>query len=126
MFKKTVPILRSFDEAMARAFYVDFLGFEVQFEHRFSDDLPLYMGLVKDGCEIHVSEHFGDAAPGCHVRLEMTGLADYVEGLRNKAHKFARPGNPKEQPWGILEIAIADPFGNRITFVETIARQRDN
>ena len=29
------PIFRSFDEAKAREFYIDFLGFEVTFEHRF-------------------------------------------------------------------------------------------
>ena len=28
-----IPILRSFDEAKAREFYVDFLGFEVVFAH---------------------------------------------------------------------------------------------
>ena len=28
-FNQTVPILRSFDEAKAREFYVDYLGFKV-------------------------------------------------------------------------------------------------
>jgi catechol 2,3-dioxygenase-like lactoylglutathione lyase family enzyme len=32
---KTTPILRIFDEAKAREFYVDFLGFKVDWEHRF-------------------------------------------------------------------------------------------
>ena len=30
------PVLRSFDEAKARAFYFGFLGFEGVFEHRFA------------------------------------------------------------------------------------------
>ena len=34
-FGKTTPILRIFDEAKAREFYVDFLGFKVDWEHRF-------------------------------------------------------------------------------------------
>lgn len=34
-FDKTIPILRMFDEAKAREFYLDFLGFSVEFEHRF-------------------------------------------------------------------------------------------
>jgi hypothetical protein len=29
------PILRSFDEAKAREFYIDYLGFSVDWEHRF-------------------------------------------------------------------------------------------
>ena len=32
---RITPILRIFDEAKAREFYVDFLGFKVDWEHRF-------------------------------------------------------------------------------------------
>jgi catechol 2,3-dioxygenase-like lactoylglutathione lyase family enzyme len=37
------PILRIFDIDKAREFYVGFLGFEVQWEHRFGENFPLYM-----------------------------------------------------------------------------------
>ena len=47
MFGAPTPILRSFDEARAKAFYLDFLGFELMFEHRFEPGLPLYMGVRK-------------------------------------------------------------------------------
>lgn len=36
----TTPILRMFDEKKAKEFYVDFLGFKVDWEHRFEEDLP--------------------------------------------------------------------------------------
>ncbi len=39
-FTKVVPILRIFDVDKARQFYVDYLGFNVDGEHRFSDDAP--------------------------------------------------------------------------------------
>jgi len=42
-FQQTIPILRSFDEAKAREFYLGFLGFKVDWEHRFEPGLPLYM-----------------------------------------------------------------------------------
>ena len=42
-FLKTTPILRMFDVRKAREFYLDFLGFKVDFEHRFEPSLPLYM-----------------------------------------------------------------------------------
>lgn len=35
------PILRIFDIAKAHEFYIGFLGFEVQWEHRFDDNAPL-------------------------------------------------------------------------------------
>ena len=44
---RTVPILRSFDEAKAREFYVDWLGFGVDWEHRFEPGAPLYMQVSK-------------------------------------------------------------------------------
>ena len=34
-FHPVVPILRSFDEGKAREFYVDWLGFRIDWEHRF-------------------------------------------------------------------------------------------
>src|SRR5580658_9435303 len=55
-----IPILRSFDEAKAKAFYVDLLGFKIDWEHRFRPDLPLYMQVSRDGLRLHVSEHHGD------------------------------------------------------------------
>ena len=68
---RITPILRIFDEAKAREFYVDFLGFKVDWEHRFEPDMPLYMQVSKDDCIIHLSEHFGDGSPGVHVRIEI-------------------------------------------------------
>ena len=37
--KRTIPLIRIFDEAKARAFYVDWLGFSVDWEHRFEEGL---------------------------------------------------------------------------------------
>ena len=31
----TIPILRIFDEVKAKEFYVDFLGFKIDWDHRF-------------------------------------------------------------------------------------------
>ena len=39
--ERAIPILRMFDEAKAREFYLDFLGFSIEFEHRYEADLPL-------------------------------------------------------------------------------------
>ena len=114
---KIIPILRMFDEAKAREFYVDFLGFAVDWEHRFEPDLPLYMQISKDDCLIHVSGHFGDGSPGAHLRIETRGLDEYQQSLLAKQYKHSRPGI-EEQPWGTRDMTISDPFGNAITFWE--------
>ena len=78
----TVPILRSFDEAKAREFYLDWLGFSVDWEHRFEPSLPLYMQVSRNGVVLHLSEHHGDATPGSHVRVEVSGLAAFMPSWR--------------------------------------------
>lgn len=120
-FGAPTPILRSFDEAKAKEFYVDFLGFTIEFEHRFAPDLPLYMGLRLGDTELHLSEHHGDCSPGSRVRIETQGLKDYAAALRAKAYRHARPGEPDETPWGEIDLTLGDPFGNRITFFEKLA-----
>lgn len=40
-FDETIPILRIFSVEKAKEFYLDYLGFTLDWEHRFADDLPL-------------------------------------------------------------------------------------
>lgn len=110
-----IPVLRSFDAAKAREFYVDFLGFEVVFEHRFAPDLPLYMSLRMGDCEVHLSEHHGDASPGAALRIGVPDVAAYAASLRDKNYGHARPG-VQRQPYGMDDMSVADPFGNRLIF----------
>lgn len=116
-FLRTVPVLRSFDQSKALEFYRDWLGFAVDWEHRFESGLPLYMQVSRDGLMLHISEHHGDATPGSQVRVEMTGLRDFHAELTAKAYKNNRPGL-ESPPWGGLEMTVTDPCGNRITFWE--------
>lgn len=117
---KTTPILRIFDEAKAREFYVDFLGFEVVFEHRFAPDLPLYVEIRRADCVLHLSEHHGDACPGAALRIEATDVDALCAELCGRAYRHARP-EPADMPWGTRDMTVADPFGNRLTFTSAIS-----
>jgi uncharacterized glyoxalase superfamily protein PhnB len=119
-FGKTTPILRIFDEVKAREFYVDFLGFQVDWEHRFEEGLPLYMQISKDGCIIHLSEHHGDCSPGAAMRIETSELEVFQDRLLAKGYKYARPGI-EEMPWGSKDMSVSDPFGNKLTFTSAIS-----
>ena len=122
-FGKTTPILRIFDEARAREFYVGFLGFKVDWEHRFEAGLPLYMQISRDGCVLHLSEHHGDGSPGAAMRIETSALDAFHGELATKQYKYARPGI-EEMPWGTRDMSVKDPFGNRLTFTNAISRPR--
>jgi len=116
--KAAIPILRIFDEGKAKEHYVGFLGFKVDWEHRFGENFPLYMQVSKGECIVHLSGHHGDATPGSALRIETPDLAGYCAGLRSKDYKYAKPGDPAKTPWGTKELAIGDPFGNRLIFYE--------
>ena len=116
----TTPILRIFDEAKAREFYLGFLGFSVVFEHRFEAGLPLYLGVRRDACVLHLSEHHGDASPGASMRIEVSDVDALCAELLAKAYKYARP-SVAAMPWGTRDMAVADPFGNRLTFTSAIS-----
>ena len=119
--KPAIPLLRIFDEAKARDFYVGFLGFEVEFEHRFGEEFPIYISVVSGECVLHLTEHHGDATPGAHVRIGISGLDDHCRRLAEANYRFAKPGPPQATDWGTREATVTDPFGNRLTFVETVA-----
>jgi catechol 2,3-dioxygenase-like lactoylglutathione lyase family enzyme len=120
MFKGSiVPVLRIFDLTKALEFYVGFLGFEEEFRHQFEPETPSYLGLVQDGVRLHLSEHFGDASPGTHVRIEVTDVAALCVTLNEKRYRHSRPGF-QDQEWGNREMTISDPFGNRATFWQSL------
>lgn len=115
-FDKSIPILRSFDETKAREFYLDFLGFSVEFEHRFEADLPLYLGITRNGLQLHLSEHHGDASPGSTVFIPMQNIELLRDELQAKRYGYGRP-DIVEQGWGKV-LEVYDPFGNRLRFCE--------
>lgn len=117
---KTTPLLRIFDEAKAREFYLDFLGFSVVFEHRFEPGMPLYMGIARDDCRLHLSEHHGDVCPGAGMRIEVSDIDALHAELTAKAYRHARP-SVNAMPWGTRDMTVADPFGNRLTFTTAIS-----
>ena len=112
------PILRIFDEAKAKEFYVGFLGFSVAWEHRFGENFPLYLQISRDSCVIHLSEHHGDCSPGSAVRIQVDDVGALNHELLLKNYRFAKPGVQSTE-WKTREMVVADPFGNRLIFFET-------
>lgn len=120
--KRIVPVLRMFDEAKAREFYVDFLGFSVDFEHRFAPDLPLFMQVSRAGATLRLSEHHGDGAPGQHLTVIASGVEELQAELAAKKYRYMRPGVVLTE-WKTKDVKVFDPFGNVIVFSEPIGDQ---
>lgn len=112
-----VPILRIFDESKARDFYVGFLGFTVDWEHRFEPESPLYMQVSRDSLRLQLSEHHGDACPGSSTVVPTEDIEAYHAEITAKGYRYYRPGI-QDMPWGTRDMSVQDPFGNRLIFRE--------
>lgn len=118
-FSHTTPILRIFEETKAKEFYIDYLGFTVDWEHRFSDGLPLYMQVSREGCVLHLTEHHGDCCPGAAMRIKTQALEQFHQELHQKNPKFGPA--IEDTPWETRDMSVKDPFGNRLTFCSEVS-----
>ena len=117
-FGPAIPVLRIFDVAKAREFYGEFLGFTIDWEHTFEDHAPVYFQASREGVLLHLSEHHGDASPAATVRILVPDVMALHRELHAREYAYARPG-VETQPWG-LEVAVLDPFANRIVFHQLV------
>jgi catechol 2,3-dioxygenase-like lactoylglutathione lyase family enzyme len=118
-FHEITPILRIFDIAKADEFYLGFLGFSLDWEHRFDDNAPLYRQVSRGGLVLHLSEHHGDGSPGAHLRIRVRGIEAFHREIGTKAYRYMRPGL-ETSPWNTREVGVIDPFGNHISFYEPL------
>jgi len=116
LFNPGIPLVRTFDEARAREFYVGFLGMQVDWEHRFEDGLPLYAQVSRAGLVLHLTGHHGDATPGSTVFVPMRGIDAFHAELTAAPYAYCRP-SIEDLPWG-RQMQVTDPFGNRLRFCE--------
>jgi len=117
------PIFRMFDPELAKAFYLDWLGFQLDWEFKRGDNSPLYWQVSRDDLVLHLSEHHGDCTPGGKVLARVTNISAYHEALMAKDYKYAKPGLD-EVEWGAKVISVSDPFGNRIDFFEELEKEQ--
>lgn len=116
-FQPAIPILRIYDEQKAYDFYLDYLGFTKDWEHRFEPHFPVFMQLSKDNCRLYLSEHHGDGTPGTKVRISCTNIEGFHRELRSKSYRYLNPGL-EEVPWAKFELRLSDPFSNQLIFFE--------
>ena len=119
--KAPVPVFRIFDYQLAKRFYVDWLGFRIDWEHQFQPNSPRFMQISRDDAVFHLSEHYGDGSPGANVSVEVDDVAAYHREVHSRPHPNMNPGL-EDTPWGTRVMGVIDPFGNRIHFSQRISK----
>ncbi len=120
-FARVIPVLRIFDLAIADGSYLGFLGFTVDWDHRFDPDAPLYRQISRSNLVLHLSEHYSDGSPGARISVMMQGTEAFHREISAKGCRMMRPGL-ETTSWDTLETSVIDPFGNTIHFCQPIGR----
>jgi len=104
-------IIRPLDPDRSLAFYRDTLGLGIYREFPGGTVFFLGNGLLEVSGQ-------GEVGPtrDLVLWLQVRDLAATARELEERGVPIARP--PKEEPWGLVEMWIADPDGLRIVIVE--------
>ncbi len=107
------------DEACASEFYLDYLGFEVDWEHRFEDtpSSPLYMQVSLGGVTLHLNGHAAQESPVCEVRIPVVGIEAFCDHLNDKPSRFEKQSVAAPRYEGKpTDLNILEPFQNHLVF----------
>jgi len=115
MKEQVISIFRILSYQKTVEFYIDWLGFTIDWEHRFGEDSPIYMQISKEFIILHLSEHLSDCTPGGKVFIEYPGIAEFHRWLSEKSYNNNKPCLERA-PWEPLTMELIDPFGNKLLF----------
>lgn len=109
-----IPQLRITNARRSLAFYVDGLGFTVDWTHQFEPGFPLFMQLTRAGQTIFLTEHTGDCEVGGAVYFVVPDVDQCFTEFGTRGVVPMQP--PADTPWGTREMLLRDPDGNRLRF----------
>ena len=115
-----IPLFRIFDLLLAKKFYVDWLGFQIDWEHQFTPNAPRYIQISRDAALIHLTEHYGDCTPGAKAFIHIDDVEALHRELATRPNPNMNPGI-EEAPWNAKVMEVTDPFGNRLCFNQSLA-----
>ena len=118
----SIPVLRMLNEAAAKAFYLDFLGYVINWEHRFRDDpkSPLYLQVNLGESVLHLNGHAEADAPTSEVRIPVVGVQAFCQWLGTRTPDGQEPPEVVDPRYEgkPTDLNLADPSGNTLTFWE--------
>ena len=114
----TIPVS---DVDRAKAFYVDQVGFNADYDHRVNESLR-FVQLTPPGsaCSIAIGEGLTDAAPGSVKGMQMV-VADAQAAHDELKGRGVEVSDVDHQAWGEF-VYFADPDGNAWALQEIPAR----
>ncbi|MEM8858801.1 MAG: VOC family protein [Chloroflexota bacterium] len=110
-------VLSVSDLAQAKSYYIDTLGFELDFDF----EMGQYAGVKMDGVTIHltagdfVAERIGKGS----VYIFCDEIHGYFEAVKAKGANVL--SEPADQPYMMRDFTVVDPDGNMLSFGQPIS-----
>jgi len=120
--QKVIPTFRITDYEKSKSFYIDGLGFSIDWEHRFEPDFPVYMQITRDGLSLQLSEHTGDCKAGGLVNLFVESVDDWYDDFQSRGVSVKE--RPNESIPGLRGMTVVDPDGNKIRIFTRLSSYR--
>jgi catechol 2,3-dioxygenase-like lactoylglutathione lyase family enzyme len=118
--QKVIPALRITDYGRSKEFYIDGLGFQIDWEHRFEPHFPVFVQITRDDLTIYLTEHTGDCQVGGLVHFFVPNVNDWYIELQNKNIEVKEAPNDFEGR--LRTMTVVDPDGNQLRICTRIEK----
>lgn len=113
--QRVIPALRITQYERTKEFYLEKLGFILEWEHRFAPHLPVFASISRDGMQIYLSEHTGDCQVGGLVHFLIPDVHQWHQEFVEKGVIIREAPN---KDLGFWNMTIKDSDGNALRFME--------
>ncbi len=108
--ERAIPNLPADDLRVAKAFYVDGLGFRVRFEST-EDGVTGILGLERGGIAVTIDAPMSGHGRDVCVSLEVDDVDRYYAEWSARVRVLRMP---IDEPWGARTFDLLDPSGNTL------------
>jgi catechol 2,3-dioxygenase-like lactoylglutathione lyase family enzyme len=117
--QNVIPAFRVTDYTRSKVFYVEGMGFQIDWEHRFEPDFPVFVQITKDEMTIYLTEHTGDCQVGGLIHFFVPNVDNWYSELKSKNIRIIEP--PNEDLKGLRMMTVVDPDGNQLRICTRLA-----
>jgi len=122
MIERAVPILPGDDLSVAKDFYVDKLGFTLQWEAT-EDGKNGIMGVGRGTIELTIDCPMSGHGRQAVASLRVNSADAYYEEW---VHKVSMKRPPQDEYWGARTFSVTDPFDNPLFVIGPLSQSGDH
>lgn len=115
------PVFQITDYPQTMAFYVDWLGFHIDWEERPASG-GCYLQISRGDIVLHLTTYPNESSIGARALAEFTGLLSFHHLLVQRESVFPSPPLQKTT-WNnrVMQLELFDPAGNCLVLSEVCA-----